>query len=90
MQIKIFISLKSLINNNLKRKLRQSINTNCILSIDATRKNINTNYLVKKSRSNKLSILLFESISILIENSINKTNILQAFNKIQAKVEKKL
>ena len=47
-QTKIFINFESLINNNLKRKLKQSINTNRILSASATQKNIITNYLVKK------------------------------------------
>ena len=89
-QIEIFTNLEFLINNNLKRKLKQSTNTNCILSVDATQKIIITNYLVKKSRSNKLLILLFKLISILIENSINKTNVSQVFNKIQIKIEKKL
>ena len=31
---KIFTNFESLINNNLKRQLRQSTNTNCILNID--------------------------------------------------------
>ncbi len=81
-QTKIFINFESLINNNLKRKLKQSINTNCILNVDAIQENIIINNLVKKSRLSKLSIFLFKSTSILIENSINKTNILQIFNKM--------
>ncbi len=89
-QTKISISLESLVNNNLKRKLKQSTNINRILSVDATQENIITNYLIKKLKSNKLLILLFELISILIENSINKTNVSQIFNKIQTKVEEKL
>jgi len=60
------------------------------LGVDATQENIIINYLVKKSKSNKLSIFLFESISILIENSINKTNILHIFNKTQIEIEEKL
>ncbi len=60
------------------------------MGVDATQENIIINYLVKKSKSNKLSIFLFESISILIENSINKTNILHIFNKTQIEIEEKL
>ena len=89
-QTRIFISFEFLINNNLKRKLKQSIKTNRILNIDAIQKNIIINYLVKKSRSNKLSIFLLKSILILIENSIINSNVSQVFNKIQIKIEEKL
>ncbi len=75
-QIEIFTNLEFLINNNLKRNLEQSIKTNYILSVDATQENIITNYLVKILKSNKLSIFLFELTSILIESSINETNVL--------------
>ena len=73
----------------MKKKLKQLININRTLSVDITQKNIITNYLIKKLKSSKLSIFLFELISILIESSINKANILQTLNKIQTKIEKK-
>ena len=70
--------------------MRQLTNINCILNIDTTQKNMIINYLIKKSKSNKLLIFLFESISILVENSINKASVLQALYRIQAKIEKEL
>ena len=82
-------SLELLTNNNLKRKLKRSTNTNRFLSVIEIQKNIIANYLIKKSRSNSIS-LSFISISILIESSINKTNVSQILYKIQAKIEKKL
>ncbi len=88
-QIKIFTSFELLTNNNLKRKLKYSTNTNRFLSVIETQKNTIANYLIKKSKSNLIS-LLFISISILIKSSINKVNILQILYKIQAKIEKEL
>ncbi len=51
---KIFINLKSLMNNDLKRKQRRSTNESHLLSAVATSKNTILNYLIKKLRSNEL------------------------------------
>ncbi len=89
-QIEIFISTKFLIDNNLKRKLKYSTNINCFINIVATQTSSIANYLVRKLKLNKLIILLSILISILIKNSINKTNILQLFYKISTKFKKEL
>ncbi len=59
-----FISLKSLINNDLKRKQRHSTNESCLLSMIITFENIILNHLVKKLKTNKLKSTLITSISV--------------------------
>ena len=78
-QTKIFTSFKSLINNNLKRKLIRLTNANRFLNAIATQKNIILNYLFKKLKSNKLITLLLVLISLLIKSLINKANVSQTF-----------
>ncbi len=64
MFIKTFISLKSLINNDLKRKQRCSTNESYLLSVIITFKNIILNHLIKKSKTNELKSTLITSILI--------------------------
>ncbi len=59
-----FISLKSLIDNNLKRKQRRSTNESHLLSMIITFENIILNHLVKKSKTNKSKSTSITSISI--------------------------
>ncbi len=78
-----FINLKSLMNNDLKRKQRRSMNESYLLSAIITSENIILNHLIKKSRSNELkstSIMLL-SISFSVENFTSKANTLQTFKR---------
>ncbi len=59
-----FISLKSLINNDLKRKQKRSTNESHLLSVIITFKNTILNHLVKKSKTNELKSTSITSISI--------------------------
>ena len=59
-----FISLRSLINNDLKRKQKCSTNESHLLSMIITFENIILNHLVKKSKTNELKSTLIISISI--------------------------
>ncbi len=61
---KTFISLRLLINNNLKRKQRCSTNESHLLSAIITFKNIILNHLVKKSKTNELKSTSITSISV--------------------------
>ena len=88
-QTKTFTSLKLLINNKLKRKLKYLTNASRFLSTIETQRNTIANYLIKKSKSNSISLLLILTL-ILIESSINKTNVSQALYEIQIKVKKEL
>ncbi len=64
MFIKTFISLRLLINNNLKRKQKHSTNENHLLSMIITFKNIILNHLIKKFKTNELKLTLITSISV--------------------------
>ncbi len=64
MFIKTFISLRLLINNDLKRKQKCSTNESCLLSIIITFENIILNHLVKKSKTNELKSTLITLILI--------------------------
>jgi len=78
-----FINLKSLINNDLKRKQRCSTNESHLLSIIITFKNTILNHLVKKSKTNELkstSITLI-SISSFFENLTSEVSTLQMLKK---------
>jgi len=59
-----FINLRLLINNDLKRKQKCSINESHLLSIIITFKNIILNHLVKKLKTNKLKSTSITSISV--------------------------
>ena len=60
----ISINLKSLINNDLKRKQRRSTNESHLLSVIITFKNTILNHLVKKLKTNELKSILITSISV--------------------------
>ncbi len=89
MQTKTFTSFELLTNNNLKRKLKYSTNTNRFLNVIETQINIIANYLIKKSKSNSI-LFSFVLILILIKNSINKITVSQTLYKTQTKIEKEL
>jgi len=76
---KTFISLKLLMNNNLKRKQRRSMNKSCLLSAVITSENTILNHLIKKSRSNESKLTSITSLSILfsVENLTSEASALQ-------------
>ncbi len=78
-----FISLKSLINNDLKRKQRCSTNESHLFSMIITFKNIILNHLVKKLKINKLKSTSITSISISssFEDFTRKVSTLQMFKR---------
>ncbi len=78
-----FISLKSLMNNNLKRKQRCSMNESHLLSAVITSENTILNYLIKKSRSNELKLTSVTSLSMLfsVENLTSEANALQTLKR---------
>jgi len=88
----IFINLKSLINNDLKRKQKCSINESYLLSIIITFKNIILNHLVKKSKTNELKLISIISISIsfFFEDFTKKVSTLQTFKRTSNSFECKL
>ncbi len=88
-QIETSTSLELLTNYNLKKKLKYLTNASRFLSVIRTQKNTIANYLIKKSRLNSI-LLSFVSISILVENSINKVDVLQILYETQIEIEKKL
>ncbi len=78
-----FISLKSLMNNDLKRKQKRSINESHLLNVIITSENTILNHLIKKSRSNELksiSITLL-SMSSSVENFTSEANALQTLKR---------
>jgi len=81
--IKTFINLKSLMNNNLKRKQKCSMNESYLLSAVITSENIILNHLIKKSRSNelKLTSIILLSISSFVENLTSEANALQTLKR---------
>ncbi len=82
--IKIFINLKSLMNNDLKRKQRCSMNESHLLSTVITSENIILNHLIKKSRLNELKSTLIILLSILffVKNLTSEVSTLQTLKKI--------
>jgi len=78
-----FISLKSLINNDLKRKQRRSTNESHLLNVIITFKNTILNYLIKKSKTNELKSILITSISVLsfFEDFTKEVSTLQTFKR---------
>ncbi len=81
--IETFINLKSLMNNNLKRKQRCSMNESCLLSAVITSENTILNHLIKKSRSNKLKLTSVMSLSMSssVENFISEASALQTLKR---------
>ncbi len=78
-----FISLKSLIDNDLKRKQRRSTNESCLLSVIITFENTILNHLVKKSKTNELKSTSIILISVLssFEDFTSEVSILQTLKK---------
>ncbi len=78
-----FISLKSLINNDLKRKQRCSMNESHLLSAVITSENTILNHLIKKSRSNesKSTSIMLLLMSFCVENLTSEANALQTLKK---------
>ncbi len=78
-----FISLKLLMNNDLKRQQRCSMNESHLLSAVITSENTILNYLIKKLRSNELKLTLITSLSMSssVENLTNKVRALQTLKK---------
>ncbi len=89
---KTFISLKLLMNNDLKRKQRCSTNESHLLSAVITSENTILNHLIKKSRSNELKSTLITSLSMSfsVENLISEANALQTLKKILNSLKCKL
>ncbi len=87
-----FINLKSLIDNNLKRKQKRSTNESHLLSVIITFKNTILNYLVKKSKTNELKSTLITSISISssFEDFTRKASTLQMLKKTSNNFEYEL
>jgi len=84
-----FISLKSLINNDLKRKQKRSTNESHLLNVIITFKNTILNHLVKKSKTNKLKSTSITSISISssFEDFTRKASTLQMLKRISNSFE---
>ncbi len=80
---KTFINLKSLMNNDLKRKQKCSINESHLLNAVITSENTILNHLIKKSRSNKLKLIsiILLSMSSFVKNFTSEASILQTFKK---------
>ncbi len=79
-----FISLKSLMNNDLKRKQRRSTNESHLLSAVITLENTILNHLIKKSRSNELKSTSITSLSMSssVENLTDEASTLQTLKRI--------
>ena len=79
-----FISLKSLMNNDLKRKQKHSMNESHLLSAVITSENTILNHLIKKSRSNKLKSTSITLLSMLssVENLTNEVSAFQTLKRI--------
>ena len=81
--IKTFISLKLLMNNDLKRKQRCSMNKSYLLSAVITSENTILNHLIKKSRLNELKSTSITSLlmSSFVENLTSEASTLQTLKK---------
>ena len=79
--IKTFINLKSLINNDLKRKQKHSTNESHLLNVIITFENTILNHLVKKSKTNesKLTSITTISVSSSFEDLTRKVSTLLMF-----------
>ena len=78
-----FINLKSLMNNDLKRKQRCLMNESHLFSAIIISENIILNHLIKKSRLNELKSMLVTSllISSFVKNLTSEANTLQTFKR---------
>ena len=87
-----FINLKSLINNDLKRKQKHSTNESHLLNVIITFENTILNHLVKKSKTNesKLTSITSISVSSSFEDLTRKVSTLQMFKRILNSFECKL
>ncbi len=76
---KTFINLKLLMNNDLKKKQKHSMNESHLLSIIITSENTILNHLIKKSRSNELKSTSVTSLSMssFVENFTSEASTLQ-------------
>ncbi len=81
--IKTFINLKLLMNNNLKKKQRCSMNKSHLFSAVITSENTILNHLIKKSRSNELKLTSITSLlmSSFVKNLTSEVSALQTFKK---------
>jgi len=86
------ISLKLLIDNDLKRKQRRSTNESYLLSMIITFKNTILNHLVKKLKTNELKSTSITSISVSFsfEDFTREVNTLQMLKKTSNSFECKL
>ncbi len=78
-----FINLKSLMNNDLKRKQRRSMNESHLLNAIITSENTILNHLIKKSRSNesKSTSITSLSMSSFVENFTSEASTLQTLKR---------
>ncbi len=83
MFIETFISLRSLINNDLKRKQKRSTNKSHLFNVIITFENTILNHLIKKSKTNKLKSTSITSISVSFsfEDLTRKVNTLQTLKR---------
>ncbi len=88
----IFISLRLLIDNDLKRKQKRSTNKSHLLSVIITFEYTILNHLVKKSKTNELKSTSITSISISssFEDFTRKASTLQMLKKTSNSFECKL
>jgi len=89
---KTFINLKSLINNDLKRKQKHSTNESHLFNVIITFENTILNHLVKKSKTNesKLTSITSISVSSSFEDLTRKVSTLQMFKRTLNSFECKL
>ncbi len=78
-----FNNLKSLMNNDLKRKQRCLMNESHLFSAVITSENIILNHLIKNSRLNELKSMLVTSLSISssVKNLTSEANTLQTLKR---------
>jgi len=79
-----FINLKSLMNNDLKRKQKCLMNESHLLSTVITSKNTIMNHLIKKLRSNESKSISIMSLlmSFSVKNFTSEASVLQTFKRI--------
>ncbi len=84
-----FISLRLLIDNDLKRKQKCSTNESHLLSMIITFENTILNHLVKKSKTNESKSTLITSISVSssFENLIREVSTLQTLKRTSNSLE---
>jgi len=92
MFIETFINLRSLINNDLKRKQKHSTNESHLLSMIITFENIILNHLVKKLKTNKLksTLIISTSVSFSFEDFTREVSTLQMLKRTSNSFEYEL